>query len=375
LILGLSSGTSADGVDLALIRVEGSGGDRKVEFLAGEMREMPASLRARVQAASEWGVSDLASAHYELGVFFGMAGQDFLADRGFPIQEIDFAGSHGQTVWHHDGDPAAGTLQIGAHSVTAFHLGLPVIGDFRWADLAVGGQGAPISSWADWVLHRNACPKFSILNLGGISNVSVLQGNSNPRAWDTGPANGPIDFLAEHFFQSPFDDDGHFSAQGRVSTEVVQALLADTWFDRPVPRSTGLERFGAPFAQQALSLFNKHALSATPVDIMASVTEAVAFSIANSLAKEGLSAAPVYVCGGGASNSFLCSRIAAHLDLDSLLPYSDLGWNPDLREAVAFALLADAFVQGESTTFAETTGAKKAALLGAFHPVPVLDRP
>ncbi len=375
LILGLSSGTSADGVDLALIRVKGAGDARQVEYVAGEMREMPAALRKRVQAASDWSVSDLASAHHDLGVFFGEAGRDFLKDKGFPTQELAFAGSHGQTIWHHDGDPALGTLQIGAHSVTAFHLSLPVVGDFRWADLACGGQGAPISPWADWVLHRNVAPKLAILNLGGIANITLLRGDDIPRAWDTGPANGPLDYLSQHFFHEPFDADGKHAASGKVNDEVANALLRDPWFDRPVPRSTGLERFGAPFAEQALQLFAKSQSDATPFDIMASVTEAVARSIAESLLVNEVESTPIYACGGGASNPFLLERLAFYLESNRVQPYTELGWDADLREAVAFALLADAFIQGEPTTFPETTGAKKPTLLGAFHPVPVLDRP
>lgn len=374
LLLGISSGTSADGVDLALVRAQGAGAARRVTVLRGAREPMPADLQARARAALQWSLPDLAAAHHDFGRHFGRVARDFLAAAGVAPAELAAAASHGQTVFHHDGNPAQGTLQIGALPLVAHELGAPVVGDFRWADLAVGGQGAPISPFADWTLHRHAAPAVAILNLGGIANLTLLRGDAPPLASDCGPANGPLDALVEAETGAPFDRDGRLAAQGRVLPELAEQLRADPFFSRPLPRSTGLERFGRPLARAVRGRFPAAALP----DLLATLADFAAWSVATTLRQAGAPAGlPIHLCGGGADNPVLVAALvrqwtgpATIRHYSDLAPPGDLRGDGGLREAVAFAILGDAFLLGEPATWTSTTGGRQPALLGLWCPPP-----
>ena len=367
LVLGISSGTSADGVDLALIRVRGRGGARTVEFLAGERADYPAALRQRVRACTRAGLAEVAALHGALGWHFGAMARTFCARLGLAPGELEIAGSHGQTVFHHDGDPAGGSLQLGDGAAAAAALGTAVVADFRWSDLAAGGQGAPISPFADWTLHRRQAARLAILNLGGIANFTLLGGAAPPLAWDSGPANGPLDALAQVELGVECDRDGALARRGRPLPELLAALRADPFFARPLPRSTGLERFGRPLLQQARA----RAPEASAADLLATFVELAAAAAADSLEVAGGAGAPVYLCGGGAHNPALVEALRRRL-AGPLRSYRELGWDPDLREAVAFALLADAWLCGEPATWPTTTGVAAPARLGKLCLPPLL---
>lgn len=372
LLLGISSGTSADAIDLAVVRIAGLGGDRRAEFVAGAERPLARELRRRVQAAATWDLAEAAAMHHALGVAFGRAARSFLDECGVPPAAIHAAGCHGQTVFHHDGDPAGGTLQLGDAALVAGALGRPVVADFRWSDLAAGGQGAPISPFADWTLHRRAAPRLAILNLGGIANLTLLEGEHRPRAWDCGPANGPLDALVRAEAGLECDDGGRLAGRGQPLPTLLRELQADPFFARPLPRSTGLERFGAPLARRL-----RQAAPAAPLaDLLATAVALAAWAVADGLERAAWPGGPVFLCGGGARNPVLAAALAAALGARSpLRAYRELGWNPDLREAVAFALLADACLAGEPASWPETTGARAPARLGRLVPPPVLDPP
>jgi len=372
LILGLCSGTSADGTDLALIRVCGAGPQRTAEFVAGAMAPFPDSLRTRILAAPGWSLEEFAAMHFRLGERFGQDARSFLERTGVAPAEVAVAGSHGQTVFHHDGDPRGGTLQCGDPSLVAARLGIPVVGDFRWGDLAAGGQGAPLSPFADWTLHRRAAARLAILNLGGIANLTLLEGEAPPRAWDAGPANGPLDALVRMETGQAFDSGGELSRRGRVLGPLLQRLQGDPFFQRPLPRSTGLERFGAPLARKLRSWAPQTPLA----DLLTTLIELCAWSVESSLEQAGWKGGTLVLCGGGAHHPGLRAALVRRLAPGiHLKPYSTLGWDPDLREAVAFALLADAALCGEPAAWPSSSGARYPALLGGWSLPPFLDPP
>lgn len=366
LLLGVCSGTSADGVDLALVRVTGRGLSREVEVVAGGMRAFPDEVRAAIARALEWKLADVAAWHTRLGFEFAQAAASFLEEHRVAPQDVLAIGSHGQTVFHHDGDPRDGSLQIGEPQWMAEQLGVPVIADFRTADRVQGGQGAPVSPFADWVRHHQAGNRLAILNLGGIANLTLLCGSQPPQAWDSGPANGPLDALMRATGAGEFDQDGRRALEGRVLPELLAELQADRYFARELPKSTGLERFGRAFAGKVRAA----APSAELPDLLRTCCALAAWAVAESLSTAcGGSPAsiqlPIYLCGGGAHNLGLVAELRAAMPQAELRSYRDLGGDPDLREAVAFALLADAFLAGEPASWPTTTGCERPARLGS----------
>jgi len=372
LLLGISSGTSADGVDLALVRVTGKGAERRAELLCGAEAPLASELQERLRRPEPWGLAEVASMHYRLGEAFGEAAAGFLAEhrRELAGARLDAVGCHGQTVFHHDGEPEGGTLQLGDPALVAARCQAPVVADFRWSDLAAGGQGAPISPFADWTLHRREAPRLAILNLGGIANLTLLEGEGPPRAWDSGPANGPLDALMRLEAGEPFDRDGRRALAGAVLPELLGAWQGMDFFRRPLPRSTGLERFGEPLARAG----RRAAAQASLEDLLATAAALAAWAVGDSLERSGWPGGPLYLCGGGARNLALVKALRRSLGPGTeVLDYRELGWDPDLREAVAFALLADACRCGEPATWPGTTGASAPAVLGRLVPPPVLD--
>lgn len=388
LVLGISSGTSADGLDLALIRIQGAGLQRQVDWIAGEVAPLQAQTRQAIRNAPQWGIADLAKWHYQLGHEFAELAAAFMARQKVEFQRPDFVGSHGQTIYHHDGNHAHGTLQIADPALLAARLGCAVVADFRWNDLAVGGQGAPVSPFADWVLHNQVGPELVILNLGGIANLTYLRGSRPPAAWDSGPANGPLDALMQagagkngvNGQESPeFDVDGRLAASGQVLPELLEQLKQDSFFQRPLPRSTGLERFGKPLLKRIEQLSPDSSLA----DRLRTCCALAAWSVADSLSRgfadwgsqnggRAPSAAeislPIYVCGGGGHNPVLLAELQSALPRATFLNYSELHGNPDLREAQAFALLADACFLAEFSAWPSTTGARQPVILGKIVP-------
>lgn len=372
-MLGLCSGTSADGVDMAAIEISGAGNRRKVRFLGGEIVRMPEELQKRVRNFEQARGFEMAALDRSLGEWFGNCAKEFLKKQFEDWQESFWAvGSHGQTVFHHDGDPAAGSLQLGDPTLVAAALGLPVVGDFRASDLAAGGEGAPVSPFADWVLFGAAPRPRAVLNLGGIANITVLPGVGRlPSAWDCGPANGPLDALCRLHGAGPYDQNGRLSQEGRVLPDLLHELQKDPFFARDLPRSTGLERFGTTFACRMRELAPQAGLAS----LLHTAAELASWAVADSLRRSGWAGGELAVCGGGAQNPTLVAALRQNLGSHtSLEPYSTWGWDPDLREAVAFALLADAFCCREPAVWPMTTGAAAPAVLGKWCLPPFLDR-
>lgn len=369
-ILGLNSGTSADAVDLALVRVTGEGQNRQVEQMSAAEAQFPMKLQQAIHMAPAWELADIARFDVALGAFFGRCARTFLDRLDFPIDHLTCVASHGQTVFHHDGQPLDGSMQLGDLSMLAQTVGADVVGNFRMADLAAGGQGAPISPFADWVLHGGSGVERVILNLGGICNITLLPKTGPPTAWDSGPANGPLDVLMRAEANQEMDLGGVLAASGTVQEDLLHALKQDEYFDLPAPKSTGLERFGSALAQKARKLEPEMDLC----DILATLAELIAWSIGESLKKAGWQGGAVYIAGGGLHNLALQTALHRHLGATRVHSYAELGFDPDSREAVAFALLGDAFLLQEVSTWPSTTGCRQQCVLGQWSPGPLLDR-
>ena len=365
-VLGIMSGTSIDSVDYALCSIAESGqiGLEKYWQVA-----FPKGLKARLDAAArnEGGVWELGQLHHDLGRLYASGAEK--------AKRVDLAGVHGQTVFHNPNPKAPATFQIGEPAYLAEKLKVPVVSNFRAADLAAGGQGAPLAT----IFHAYAFSvrgdHVAVNNLGGISNVTSLDWRdpsiAHPKviAFDTGPANMLIDMAARHYSEGKlqYDSDGGWAKRGSVCEPLVKEWLKNPFFARRPPKSTGRELFGEPFFNEAVKAAEKHRL--LPADVMATFTEFTAASISASYELH-LKSTPhkVILCGGGAGNSWLVARIRERLrelSLETAIITSDqLGWPDQSIEPAAFALLAWLRWKNKPGNFPETTGARHACVLG-----------
>ena len=377
-LIGLMSGTSLDGVDAALVDVEGSGPDdvriRVVHSLTvpydDERRRL--SHEAIVAGSAE----ALCGLHAELGEWLAEAALAVCAAAGVDIATVDAIGSHGQTVWHRP--PAEGrrgaTLQLGDAATIAERTGRPVVSDFRTRDVAAGGQGAPLVPWTDQLLFAVPDRTRALQNLGGIGNVTRVppRGSAEPVfAFDTGPANALIDAAVEIATggRHRFDRDGRLAARGRVDEALLADLLRHPYFHAEPPKSTGREEFGRPFVERLVEAIQPEG-DQDWMDLIATLTELTARTVADAYARwmvpRGVD--EVVLTGGGARNPVLAGRIRTLLDPLPVLDGGALDVDPDAKEAVAFALLAWAHLRGIPANLPSATGAAGPRVLGSLTP-------
>ena len=366
-IVGLISGTSADGIDAALVEVEGAGETTRVRLVDFTTRPYAAALRARVIAAGEAPAAQLTRLHYELGEEFALAALAVIEParrRGLPVHLV---GSHGQTARHQPRGEAPGgraaTLQIGEAAVIAERTGLPVVADFRPRDVAAGGEGAPLVPLVDWLLFRVPGRTRGLLNIGGIANVTVVGEHlEETDAFDLGPGNMPLDsaVMAWTAGAETFDRDGRRAATGRVDAALVRELLGHPFFATPPPKSTGREAFGAAFVSPLL-----HRFGGREADLLRTLTRFVAEGIADGIRRHGRRPVEeVVVSGGGAANRTLMADLREVLAPVAVRSLAELGMDPDAKEAVAFAVLANETLFGRPGNLPAATGAAGPRVLG-----------
>ncbi len=360
-VAGVLSGTSADGIDVALLRF---GIDGVPAPLAFATQPFPSYLGQELRAVLDGrrlGAREIAFLTRDLGRAFGRAARA-LADR--ERLALDLVGSHGQTVYHHDGTEPAGaaTLQLGDGDFVAHASGAPTVSDFRSADLAAGGEGAPLSGVLDPVLFPDLPRPAAVLNLGGIANVTFLAEGQPPLAFDTGPANALLDGLARALLGRPYDEDGAMAARARASEALLAELLGHPFFDRPPPKSTGRETFGASYVDAVLA--RGQALGLGPSQMLATGTALVAQSVADALAR-WLPQAPreLVLCGGGTRNRTLFGELERRCGIPSRSSLAH-GLAPEAREATFFAHLAVRHVLARPSTEPSVTGARRGGILG-----------
>ena len=370
--VGVMSGTSLDGVDVAIVETEGRG-ERPRAWRLAAFRSEPyeTALRSRIAAAITSGnAAAICALDFELGARIGEAVLRTLASASLEPGDVEAIGSHGQTVWHTPpgGARMGATLQLGQPAVIAERTACDVVSDFRVRDVAAGGEGAPLTAYTDWILLRGRASR-AIQNIGGIGNVTALPGHPSdgtPQAYDTGPGVVLIDGAVEALTggEARFDLDGAMAARGRVHGEALAEWLADPFFAQPPPRSTGREHFSR---ERLHAWLHRHA-ALSPEDAVATLTELTARTIADAYRWLEEVPAACYLCGGGARNPVLAARIGALLAPVPVRDLAALGLDPDAREAVAFALLARQRVLGFPANAPWATGAAGPRLLGVRTP-------
>ncbi|MDA0865905.1 MAG: anhydro-N-acetylmuramic acid kinase [Cyanobacteria bacterium] len=372
-IVGLMSGTSVDSIDAALIDIHGQGYDLTIKVLGSNTLDYPEVLRTQILqvcGGKPLSVSTLADLDDQIAQQFAIAAQTLIQTHG----KVDLIASHGQTVFHRPCPPAtapvslAYSVQLGRGALIAWLTGCPTVSNFRAADIAAGGEGAPLVPPVDLALlshdHHHRC----IQNIGGIGNVTVLPPRSAPTAplgWDTGPGNSLIDIAVHHFSQGTqrFDRDGQWSAQGQICGPLLEIWLSHPYFLQKPPKSTGRETFGWDFFQHCLQQAQPYDLSAA--DLLATFTELTVVSIVQSY-ERFLPRLPdqVLVCGGGSRNGYLMARLQQKLPNIPITPTDRAGVPSDLKEAIAFAVLGFWHYQGWTGNLTTVTGAQWPVILG-----------
>jgi len=368
-VAGLMTGTSLDGIDVALCRVTGGPGrpPQLLGLVAAEAYPFAPGLRDRLLAAATGGAiaGEIARLGRDLGLAYADAVADLAAKAG---ARVELVGSHGQTVHHEHG---VSTLQIGEPAYLALRLGCPVVADFRQGDVAAGGCGAPLAPIIDsWLLRRPGAGVLA-LNLGGISNFTALPPEGDPApvvGLDCGPANMVMDGLVHRLTggREAYDRDGRLAARGRVDQALLAELLADSVFAQAPPRSLGREQFGQPYLDRLLAK-RPPAGEQDWCDLLATAAELTARAVADAYARFAASRIPVaevVAAGGGARNPELMRRLALAFDPMPVVTSDARGLPADFKEAILFALLASARVDGVPGNLPEVTGAARPVLLG-----------
>jgi anhydro-N-acetylmuramic acid kinase len=362
LYLGLISGTSADGIDAALVRFE-----PECELVFGRTYPWDETLRARLivlgQGGAATSLDELGALDTTLARAFADAALQAVADAGLQTAQIRAIGSHGQTVRHRPESAAAFTWQMGDGNVIAERSGITTVADFRRRDVAAGGHGAPLMPAFHAALLRSPEEDRAVLNLGGIGNFTLLPRVGDVRGFETGPANALMDAWCQHHTGQAYDAGGAFAATGRVDADLLTRLLADTWFALPPPKSTGREQFHLPWLQERLGQE-----SLTPADVQRTLLELSATTIADALRATQPDTVRVLVCGGGVHNAALMARLADLLPNVVVESTAAHGLDPDYVEAMGFAWLARETLAGRPGNLPSVTGAKGLRVLGVVYP-------
>jgi len=398
LVLGMMSGTSADGIDSALVKISGTPPNLKIKLLGHAKQNFPPQIRKEILRVAEQNPlapGEFSQLHARLGQLYAEAALNACKKLKISPRKVDLIGNHGQTVFHQSQPvnflraKTASTLQIGDGSVIAGRTGITTISDFRPADIALGGQGAPLVPYVDYLLWRDKRLGRVALNIGGIANLTVIRANAKPSdvlAFDTGPGNMLIDALVSHFTRGRqrYDKNAHLAAQGNLIPLFLQTLLNDRYLRQKPPKSTGREYFGAAYTEKNLALGRR--LHVKPNDLIRTVTIFTALSIVDALNRFVLPKTKIHqlvVSGGGANNPLIMAQLFALLNFPvaarhavpvSARPHpssnievvssSAFGIPVDAKEALAFAVLAYETLHQRPCNLPSATGARHAAILG-----------
>jgi anhydro-N-acetylmuramic acid kinase len=379
-LVGLMSGTSADGIDAVVASIGGPGSRPQARVLAHVHRPFRHELRQRILSAATRGdVHEICELNFVLGEQFSSAVLAAVRKAGLQPKDIAAIGSHGQTVHHLPGGHPPSTLQIGEPAVIAERTGITTIADFRVRDVAAGGQGAPLVPYADWVLLSDPKRSRIVQNIGGIANLTFLPAGATLEqviAFDTGPGNmlidGAVSALSDG--RETMDRGGHWSARGHVSLSLLERLMGCKFIRRTPPKTTGREEFGAGLLDRTLRLARSRGLA--PADIVATLTAFTAESIADAYRRfifpqlDGQDHGKVQVIlgGGGAKNKTLCRMLRERTGSGEWFTHEDFGIANQAKEALAFALLAHATLQGRPANVPGATGARHPVILGKVIP-------
>ncbi len=377
-ILGLMSGTSCDGLDMARIRIAHTGpkidfellNSKTVSYTAEQKKQLLQLLQSRTTSAQE-----LSKLNFYLPHIWAEMIKRFLDENSLTNKDIDLIGSHGQTIWH---EPVAGrymdrqissTFQLGDPSVLAQLTGIPVIGDFRTADVALGGQGAPLIPYFDWIYFTKFKRNILSVNIGGISNITLVPSSGDINAvaaFDCGPGNMLIDLAVARLFGLPYDESGNLARGGKENTDFFDILKKEDPFTPSAPpKSTGRELYGQTYLDTILQKVEP--LHLGKADILYGLTKYTAYSIFENYRRfilPAYKAEAVVIGGGGAHNSFLMDLLAVYFNPGKVVSASEYGIDQDFKEAIGFAVLANETLHGTPSNIPAATGALRRAVLG-----------
>ncbi|TLY19868.1 MAG: anhydro-N-acetylmuramic acid kinase, partial [Nitrospirae bacterium] len=378
-VIGLMSGTSADGVDAALVDIRGTGHDLKITLKASRTFPYPIVFRGQLLQAMTGGtVEDVCHLNAALGEWFARAALKVLKTAGVSPRRVALIGSHGQTLHHLPKPrreavigPVRSTLQLGAPAVITERTGITTVADFRSRDVAAGGEGAPLTPYLHYLLFRHPSRSRVAVNIGGISNLTYLPAGGSlqsVRAFDTGPGNMVVDGIVRHVTggRQQFDRSGRLASAGKVDEDLLRRLLQHPFLRRRPPKSTGREEFGERFVDRFVLLGRLAGHS--DADLVATATAFTARTIADAQKFLPRRVEEVFVSGGGGRNPTLIRKLQEALGGMPVRTVEALGWDARALEAVAFAVFAYQHVKGVPCNLPHVTGAKRAVVLGTIVP-------
>lgn len=362
------SGTSMDGIDTLLAEFPDTG---RPAVLGWRSHDIPESLRQELTTLSTPGgdnIDLLGQADRALGELFAEATLALLKARAIPPQKVTAIGSHGQTVRHRPPGKQQShpfTLQIGDPNIIASRTGITTVADFRRADIAAGGQGAPLAPAFHKHVFSDPGQNRVIVNIGGMANITWLPAQGEAIGFDTGPGNRLLDYWSQQHLKLPFDDKGHWAGHHNSNSALLSLFKKHPFFSEPAPKSTGREAFNEQWLHQQLAL---HGQELRPGDVQATLLNLTVETIIDGITSLPDITHAVYICGGGAYNNELMSRLQKSLTTASVASTDTLGVNPDQVEALAFAWLAQRTLDGQTGNLPSVTGAREEVVLGGVYP-------
>ncbi|MED3829669.1 anhydro-N-acetylmuramic acid kinase AnmK [Priestia megaterium] len=378
--VGLMSGTSLDGIDAALVQIEGSGYESKVKLLHFITMPFSPQLKKEIEQALSFEHSNvqlICSLNFKLGYVFADAVKKVCQEARFSLEQIDVIGSHGQTIYHQpyaSGSTAMSTLQIGEPAVIAYETKTKVVANFRVMDMAAGGQGAPLVPHTERILYSHNNYTRLLQNIGGIGNVTLIPPKHSPIpvvAFDTGPGNMMIDEACQQLFNVSFDENGRLAAGGKIISELLEDCMNHDYMKLSPPKSTGRELFGTQYTKRLLEKYSKHKKE----DLLATITMFTASSIVHHYETcifPAYSIDEVIIGGGGSYNNTLMNMIKAQLGKRCrVYTQEEIGMSSEAKEAVAFAVLANETLSGYPSNVPSATGALSPVILGNITPAPL----
>ena len=373
--IGLISGTSADGIDAVVVEISGSGVKTRIKEIGFHTYPYKQDLKKFILKNSNNATAkleDVVRLNILLGELFADSALNLLKNARISPSEVDFIGSHGQTIQHLPdkkeffSKKISGTFQIADPSIIAKRTGILTFGDFRIADVAVGGSGAPLIPYFDYIVFYSDTKNRALLNIGGIANLTVLPKACSLKevfAFDTGPGNMIIDSLMKKFFGKPFDKNGEMATDGKLISELLNWMLKHNYFSKSPPKSTGREMFGEKYIADIIKNWKRYQRK----DIITTVTEFTAISIYDSylkFIKPKVQIDELIVSGGGVHNGYLISALQQYFCNISMKPIESFGFSSDSKEAICFAILANETLSGNCANVMGAIGARCNTILG-----------
>ena len=377
--VGLMSGTSLDGIDAALVEIQGHGKDTKVNLIGFETLSIPDNIKKEIKKAcleGESSVDLICSLNFKMGYLFADAVKKVCEYNNFPLEKLDYIASHGQTIYHipkDNGILKKSTFQIGEAAVIAYETNTKVVSNFRVMDMAADGEGAPLVPYSEYILYGGNGENVALQNIGGIGNVTFIHGNGREEeifAFDTGPGNMIIDEACQRLFDKPYDANGEIAAKGSINNEMLQDLMKHDYINKVPPKTTGREVFGEEYTKNILEKYKY----VKKEDFLATVTMFTAKTISENykrfiLSKYSLD--KIIIGGGGAHNKTLLKFISNELEGIKVCTQDEMGFSSDAKEAVAFVILGNETLHGSASNVISATGAKKRVILGNITPKPI----